>query len=121
MPYVVFSIIGILPLALLFALMNLQLDWPDYFIWLVAANAVTFCVYGLDKFLSKVRWLRAPNITLHGLALVGGFLGAWAGRAVFNHKTNRERYPEYPWCWRPVRSCTLRSSGTSSCGAAEPR
>lgn len=96
MPYVVFSLVGILPLALLFASLNARLDWPDYLIWLVSANITTFGVYGLDKTLSKVRWLRAPNVMLHGLAVVGGFAGGWAGRAVFNHKTNRDRYPEYP-------------------------
>ena len=96
MPYLVFSIIGFLPLGVLFAWLNAQLRWPDYFIWLLAANVVAFGVYGLDKTLSKVRWLRAPNVTMHAMALVGGFLGAWMGRAVFNHKTNTREYPEYP-------------------------
>ncbi len=96
MPYVVFSIVGLLPLAILFALLNARLDWSEYLIWLMAVNITTFGVYGLDKILSRVRWLRAPNVTLHGLALAGGFLGGWAGRAIFNHKTNTEKYPEYP-------------------------
>jgi uncharacterized membrane protein YsdA (DUF1294 family) len=96
MPYVVFSVVAVLPLAILFALLNIRLDWPEYLIWLVAVNIITFCVYGLDKVLSKVRWLRAPNVTLHGLALAGGFLGGWAGRSVFHHKTNTDKYPEYP-------------------------
>ena len=96
MPYLVFSVVGFLPLAVLFALLNAQLRWPDYFVWLIAANSVAFAVYGIDKILSKVRWLRAPNVALHGLALVGGFLGAWTGRAVFNHKTDTREHPEYP-------------------------
>jgi uncharacterized membrane protein YsdA (DUF1294 family) len=31
-------------------------------------------------------------VVLHGLALVGGVLGAWAGRLVFRHKT---RHPVF--------------------------
>lgn len=96
MPYLVFAITAVLPLAILFALLNARLDWPEYLIWLVAANITTFGVYGLDKFLSKIRWLRVPNILLLGLAVVGGFLGATVARLIFRHKTDARRYAYYP-------------------------
>ena len=32
---------------------------------------------------------RVPEIVLHGLALVGGVVGAWIGREVFHHKTRK--------------------------------
>jgi|YNPNPStandDraft_1061719.scaffolds.fasta_scaffold06448_6 uncharacterized membrane protein YsdA (DUF1294 family) len=96
MPYLVFAITAVLPLAILFALLNARLDWPEYFIWLVAANVTTFGVYGLDKFLSKIRWLRVPNLLLLGLAVVGGFLGAAMARLLFRHKTDPRRYAQYP-------------------------
>ncbi len=96
MPYLVFSIIAILPTAVFFALLNARVDWPDYFVWLIAINVVTFGVYGLDKVLSRIRWLRAPNIMLLGLALAGGFCGAAVSQLVFRHKTNPRRYAQYP-------------------------
>lgn len=96
MPYLVFAITAILPLAVLFALLNARLEWPEYFIWLVAANVTTFGVYGLDKILSKIRWLRVPNILLLGLPVVGGFLGAAAAMVIFRHKTDPRRYAQYP-------------------------
>ena len=95
MPYLVFAITAVLPLAFLFALLNARLDWPEYFIWLMAANITTFGVYGLDKVLSKIRWLRVPNMLLLGLAVAGGFLGATVARLVFHHKTDPRRYAPY--------------------------
>jgi uncharacterized membrane protein YsdA (DUF1294 family) len=29
---------------------------------------------------------RVPKLVLHGLALLGGFVGGWAGMALFHHK-----------------------------------
>jgi uncharacterized membrane protein YsdA (DUF1294 family) len=31
-------------------------------------------------------------VLLHGLALSGGVIGAWAGRAVFRHKTQQPAF-----------------------------
>ncbi|MCS7260353.1 MAG: DUF1294 domain-containing protein [Anaerolineae bacterium] len=95
MPYLVFAITAILPLAVLFALLNARLNWPEYLIWLVAVNITTFGVYGLDKVLSQIRWLRVPNVLLLGLAVIGGFLGATLARLVFRHKTDARRYTSY--------------------------
>jgi uncharacterized membrane protein YsdA (DUF1294 family) len=58
-----------------------------YWIWLAASSAVTFLLYGFDKAQSKSRGWRVPENLLHLLALVGGFPGGWAGRAIFRHKT----------------------------------
>jgi uncharacterized membrane protein YsdA (DUF1294 family) len=32
---------------------------------------------------------RVPEIVLHGLVLLGGFPGGWAGRSMFRHKTQK--------------------------------
>jgi len=60
-----------------------------YVIWLAIASAVTFGVYGYDKAQARSGGWRVPEKTLHGLALVGGFPGGWAGRALFRHKTRK--------------------------------
>jgi uncharacterized membrane protein YsdA (DUF1294 family) len=60
-----------------------------YLIWLAAASGITFVLYGLDKALSKAGGRRVPEIALHMLALAGGFIGGWAGRSLFHHKTKK--------------------------------
>ncbi len=41
----------------------------------------------------RLRGWRVPELTLNLMALMGGVIGAWAGRAMFNHKTNVKRHP----------------------------
>ena len=65
------------------------MDWYFYWVWLAIASGITFLLYGFDKAQSKMGGWRVPEIVLHGLALSGGFLGGWAGRSVFRHKTKK--------------------------------
>jgi uncharacterized membrane protein YsdA (DUF1294 family) len=60
-----------------------------YLIWLGAAGVITFILYGVDKARAKKGAWRIPEITLHLMALAGGFLGGWVGRPVFHHKTKK--------------------------------
>jgi uncharacterized membrane protein YsdA (DUF1294 family) len=60
-----------------------------FLIWLTIMSVITFLVYGYDKFQAKRGGWRIPEKVLHGLALAGGFLGGWLGRAVFHHKTRK--------------------------------
>jgi uncharacterized membrane protein YsdA (DUF1294 family) len=64
--------------------------WLIYFIWLATASGITFLLYGFDKARSKNGGWRVPEVVLHGLALLGGFPGGWAGRSVFRHKTKKD-------------------------------
>ena len=71
--------------------------WLGWLAWLVVVNLVTFAVYAFDKLAatkgktrsgaSKAR--RVPESTLHGLALLGGFVGGWVGRHALRHKTRK--------------------------------
>ena len=71
-------------------------DWNPYFVWLAAVNATTLIVYGLDKLLSVIQIpLRAPELWLHLLSIAGGFVGAWLGIVVFNHKSNLSKHREF--------------------------
>nr|WP_325237956.1 DUF1294 domain-containing protein [uncultured Oscillibacter sp.] len=66
--------------------------WGLLAVWLILINAVTFCVFGLDKWKAKrkekkesVR--RVPEKNLLLLAAAGGSLGALLAMRVFHHKT----------------------------------
>ena len=60
---------------------------PFYPFWLLCSGIVTFLFYGYDKRQScKGEW-RVPELVLHLLSLMGGFIGGYFGRRVFRHKT----------------------------------
>lgn len=62
---------------------------PVYPAWLVGAGIVLFLLYGFDKQRAGTGGRRVPEAVLHGMALVGGVAGGWAGRAGFRHKTRK--------------------------------
>ena len=57
--------------------------------WIVAWSIPAFAMYGIDKRQAQNDGWRVPEVELHGLALIGGVVGAWAGRAIFRHKTQK--------------------------------
>jgi uncharacterized membrane protein YsdA (DUF1294 family) len=66
-----------------------------YISWLETLSIVTLLMYGLDKLLA-VQFafsVRAPEIILHLLSLVGGFPGGWLGMFLFRHKINGKKHP----------------------------
>jgi uncharacterized membrane protein YsdA (DUF1294 family) len=62
---------------------------PPLLAWMAGWSIPTFAMYGIDKRQAGTGGWRVPEAVLHGLALVGGVVGAWAGRAVFRHKTQK--------------------------------
>ena len=61
-------------------------------IYLLGINLLAFFLYGIDKYRAvKDRW-RIPEMTLLGVAFVGGSIGAWAGMQVFRHKTKHWQF-----------------------------
>ena len=60
-------------------------------------NAVTFVLYGFDKFIASRDFLRVSENTLHLLALFGGSLAALAGQQVFWHKVNKRSFQVVYW------------------------
>jgi uncharacterized membrane protein YsdA (DUF1294 family) len=70
----------------------LALDVPPYYAWLAGSAVALFCLYGIDKQRAQGRGGRVPAIVLHGLALAGGFVGGWAGRTLFRHKTRKPMF-----------------------------
>ena len=61
-------------------------------IYLAAVNAVTFFMYGIDKWKAKKARRRISEATLLGLAVIGGSIGAWLGIRVWHHKTLHKKF-----------------------------
>ena len=63
--------------------------WQPYWVWLGTTSIVTFVLYGYDKNQARTGGIRVPEVVLHSMALLGGFLGGWLGMFVFHHKTRK--------------------------------
>jgi uncharacterized membrane protein YsdA (DUF1294 family) len=59
---------------------------------LIATNLLAFAAFGIDKMLAGARGRRIAESTLLTLALLGGTPGAYAGRALFRHKTRKQPF-----------------------------
>ena len=60
--------------------------------YLLGINAVTFIVYGIDKYKAKKAKWRIPEATLLLLAVLGESIGAWMGMKVWHHKTMHKKF-----------------------------
>lgn len=59
---------------------------------LLALNAVTFVVYGIDKAKARRGNWRITEATLLAMAALGGSIGAWMGMKVWHHKTLHAKF-----------------------------
>lgn len=70
-----------------------SMSWTTLIIiYLLAINAVTFVVYGIDKIKAKRAKWRIPEATLLLQAAIGGSIGAWLGMKVWHHKTLHKKF-----------------------------
>ena len=61
-------------------------------LYLAVINVVAFFLYGIDKYRSiRSKW-RVPEVALIGVAVMGGSVGAWVGRAVWHHKSLHKKF-----------------------------
>lgn len=65
------------------------LGLSPFLAWIAGWTIPAFASYGIDKRQAGLGGWRVPEAMLHGLALIGGVIGAWAGRGVFHHKTRK--------------------------------
>lgn len=64
------------------------LDFHEATAWYLAIiNAVAIAAYGWDKLCAIRKWWRVPELTLLGLAAIGGSVGALVAMKLFHHKT----------------------------------
>ena len=55
-------------------------------------NAVAIIAYGWDKLCAIRKWWRVPELTLLGIAAIGGSIGAWLGMKTWHHKTLHRKF-----------------------------
>ena len=60
--------------------------------YLLVINAVTFLLYGIDKYKAKKGKWRISEATLLTMAAIGGSIGAWAGMRLWHHKTMHKKF-----------------------------
>ena len=92
----IYTLIAVALAVMLATSFQSRLTVNGYFTWLGGFTFIAWAFYGLDKNIAEFKRLkgwRVPELTLNLLALLGGFLGAWVGRAMFNHKTNIKKHP----------------------------
>lgn len=64
------------------------LDLHEAAAWYLAIiNAVAIAAYGWEKLCAIRKWWRVPELTLLGLAAIGGSVGALVAMKLFHHKT----------------------------------
>lgn len=59
---------------------------------LVAVNFLAFAAFGIDKARAEAGEWRISEGALLRLALLGGTIGAYTGRALFRHKTRKQPF-----------------------------
>jgi uncharacterized membrane protein YsdA (DUF1294 family) len=59
---------------------------------LCAINFIAFALFGIDKARAEAGSWRISEAALLGWALIGGTPGAYAGRALFRHKTRKQPF-----------------------------
>ena len=60
--------------------------------YLLAINALSFSLYGIDKYKAKKNQWRISEATLLMMAVIGGSIGAWAGMRLWHHKTMHKKF-----------------------------
>ena len=69
-----------------------QVDWRVLVGIPLAFSIVAFFVYRSDKRSAEAGEWRTPESTLHFLALMGGWPGAFLAQRIFRHKTSKQSF-----------------------------
>lgn len=64
---------------------------------LLLISLLTFFVYGFDKHAAETGRWRTQESTLHLLALIGGWPGAWCAQRLFRHKVRKASFMTVYW------------------------
>lgn len=65
--------------------------------YFIAINFCAFAAFGWDKARAESGGWRVREDTLVTFAVLGGIVGALAGRALFRHKTRKQSFNEKLW------------------------
>ncbi|WP_458524707.1 DUF1294 domain-containing protein [Onishia taeanensis] len=92
--------------------------FPAFLLWILAGmSAVTFVLYGLDKWAAKRETQRTAENTLHLCALLGGWPGALLAQQVFRHKSSKRSLQIAFW-FTVLLNCGVLVVARSTTGAA---
>jgi uncharacterized membrane protein YsdA (DUF1294 family) len=92
-PQKFFAIVGVIVTLIVIALLIWIFGAGNWFwLWLGSWSVTAFIFYGYDKMQAKRGAWRVPEVVLFGMALAGGFIGAFLGMVVFRHKTNKNQF-----------------------------
>lgn len=61
-------------------------------LWYLAASVATVAAYGFDKSAAERNQWRVKESTLHMLALLGGWPGAFIAQRMFRHKSRKPSF-----------------------------
>jgi uncharacterized membrane protein YsdA (DUF1294 family) len=77
----------------------LHYRWHVHWIpsWFIAVNAVTFLLFGADKFAALWHLRRVRETILHLFALLGGSPAALAAQRLFRHKVSKRKFMWIYW------------------------
>ena len=68
------------------------LTLPNIVTAFIIVNVWTFMLFGIDKIRAEERSWRVAEGTLLLWPFIGGTMGAYAGRAIFRHKTRKQPF-----------------------------
>jgi uncharacterized membrane protein YsdA (DUF1294 family) len=68
------------------------LTLPNIIAAIAVVNVWTFMLFGLDKIRAEEGSWRISEGTLLLWSFIGGSIGAYAGRAIFRHKTRKQPF-----------------------------
>lgn len=78
-----------------FNLFGLDIGPFEIVLAFIAINFAAFAAFGIDKALAESQSRRISEATLLQLAFFGGIGGAYAGRALFRHKTRKQPFSNH--------------------------
>lgn len=96
-PRTIFSALAVIASVIVAFTINSMLRLPAAWSFLIGVNVVTLGLYGYDKAVAKLGWLRVPEFVLHVVTVAGGTPAAFLGQNLFNHKTAKSSFRRKFW------------------------
>jgi uncharacterized membrane protein YsdA (DUF1294 family)/cold shock CspA family protein len=96
-------------MVLLLVLIIARLVQPVVFWFYVVLSLVAFAMYWRDKVAATAGQWRTSETALIGIAVAGGWPGAYLARHIFRHKTRKQPFRAYFWVAVAV-NCALLAS-----------
>tara|TARA_B100000700_G_scaffold246505_2_gene275459 strand:+ start:8805 stop:9410 length:606 start_codon:yes stop_codon:yes gene_type:complete len=111
---VILSAAALLPFPVLWGLVEAE-KLPAHVLWFLAGmSALTFALYGFDKWAAKRKAQRTAENKLHFVALLGGWPGGLLAQQVFRHKSSKRSFQITFWITVILNCCVLGAVGSTA-------